>query len=393
MRSADSVVIAYMVISPIINGLGAAFSIATYLVYKYIYIWVSQQPVAEDTGGLFFPKAITHVFVGLYLQELCLMALFFLKKALPEAIIIIVLLVATIGVQYMINHAYGPLKNSLPISLAHLSYGMPNDEGHRNSLGDESEQKKVASGSATPNDNEGSDSRRASSSPTALGDEKSKSVITSPPMAPIPNPECPTVPNVHCEAPDSPGLPEEKGHWTTGHLADVQEQFRLREKWEHTRSSVHSHSRRASLVGGLTPPHHGEDGKLNIEMAELGKAHANGSEAESSSDDDEADDKGYFALPGGPGVIKPELDENDDPDAFFAPATKEPQPVIWIPEDPYGLAATEVAANMALEIQSTYRDAYMDNKGRIKITGPPPDDSWYGSSGRPKRLVSMPAFM
>lgn len=44
---------------------------------KYFFLWVYEQPHAQDTG-LFFPKAIQHVFVGLYVQQLCLAALFFL---------------------------------------------------------------------------------------------------------------------------------------------------------------------------------------------------------------------------------------------------------------------------------------------------------------------------
>jgi hypothetical protein len=69
-----------MVISPVINGFGACFFLFAALVYKYLFIWVYDQPPGSDTGGLFFPKAITHVFVGMYIQEVCLCALFFLAR-------------------------------------------------------------------------------------------------------------------------------------------------------------------------------------------------------------------------------------------------------------------------------------------------------------------------
>lgn len=56
-----------------------------------------------DTGGLFFPKAIQHVFVGLYVQQICLAALFFLARdergsasAVPEGALMIVLIVVTV---------------------------------------------------------------------------------------------------------------------------------------------------------------------------------------------------------------------------------------------------------------------------------------------------------
>lgn len=40
--------------------------------------------------------------------------------------------------QYILNNSYGPLLRSLPISLAHLSYGMPKEDGHEGSqIGDD----------------------------------------------------------------------------------------------------------------------------------------------------------------------------------------------------------------------------------------------------------------
>lgn len=96
--------IAYNVISPIINGFGAMFSIFSYLVYKYLFVWVVNQKPQMDTGGLFFPKAIGHLFVGMYIQEICLAALFFFARddrgkvsALPQAILTIILIVITVS--------------------------------------------------------------------------------------------------------------------------------------------------------------------------------------------------------------------------------------------------------------------------------------------------------
>jgi hypothetical protein len=96
-----------MVISPVINGFGALFFLLSAMVYKYLYIWVMDQPADSDTGGLFFPKAITHVFVGIYIQEVCLCTLFFLARdtkdnvsALPQAILMIILIVCTVSVLF-----------------------------------------------------------------------------------------------------------------------------------------------------------------------------------------------------------------------------------------------------------------------------------------------------
>lgn len=100
-------VIAYCVISPVINGFGAAFFVLSALVYKYLFIWVYDQPAEADTGGIFFPKAITHVFVGMYIQEVCLCALFFLARgsdskasAIPQGALMVVLIVCTASYLY-----------------------------------------------------------------------------------------------------------------------------------------------------------------------------------------------------------------------------------------------------------------------------------------------------
>jgi hypothetical protein len=99
------ITLGYSIISPIINGLAfAAFSLF-YLLYKYLFTWVNDQPHSSDTGGLFFPKAMQHIFVGLYVQQLCLCALFFLARdsnnnpsAIPEGALMVVLLVFTVGI-------------------------------------------------------------------------------------------------------------------------------------------------------------------------------------------------------------------------------------------------------------------------------------------------------
>jgi calcium permeable stress-gated cation channel len=141
------ITLGYSIISPIINGLAFAAFLFFYLLYKYLFTWVNDQPLSSDTGGLFFPKAIQHVFVGLYIQQLCLCALFFLARddrkspsAVPEGALMIVLIVLTaslwsdcpkklcshIGQAFFQNtmlNSYGPLIKFLPLTLADRSYG------------------------------------------------------------------------------------------------------------------------------------------------------------------------------------------------------------------------------------------------------------------------------
>lgn len=61
-------------------------------------------PASGDTGGLFYPKAMQHIFVGLYIQQICLCALFFLAQndqghpgAVVEGALMVVLIVFTVS--------------------------------------------------------------------------------------------------------------------------------------------------------------------------------------------------------------------------------------------------------------------------------------------------------
>jgi len=114
----------YSIISPIINGLAFAAFLLFYFLHKYLFTWVNDEPNSSDTGGLFFPKAIQHIFVGLYVQQLCLCALFFLAQndkgspsAIPEGALVIVLIIFTAFFQNIIRNSYSPLIKYLPLTL------------------------------------------------------------------------------------------------------------------------------------------------------------------------------------------------------------------------------------------------------------------------------------
>ena len=91
----------YSIISPLINGFAFVTFFLLYMLYKYLFTWVNDHPPSSDTGGLFFPKAIQHVFVGLYVQHISLCALFFKEtrnKSIPEGALMIVLIFLTVGI-------------------------------------------------------------------------------------------------------------------------------------------------------------------------------------------------------------------------------------------------------------------------------------------------------
>ncbi|GJE84045.1 DUF221-domain-containing protein [Phanerochaete sordida] len=124
------ITITYSVISPIINGLAFVTFVFFYFLWKYLFLWQLDQPRSGDSGGLFYPRALQHVFVGLYLQQLCLAALFFLARdengspsAIPEGVLMIVLIVLTAFFHLVLNGSYWPLISAIPLSLAHQTHG------------------------------------------------------------------------------------------------------------------------------------------------------------------------------------------------------------------------------------------------------------------------------
>lgn len=147
-----------MLISPIINGFACFTFYLFYQAWKYAFTWQLDQSPASETGGLFFPKAVQHIFVGMYVQQVCLAALFFLARdgnnrpsAIPMGVLMILLIFLTVrgvatapvldrSLRYLqvcfnilIADSYGPLESALPLSLAEKTYDANrNDEDEEN---------------------------------------------------------------------------------------------------------------------------------------------------------------------------------------------------------------------------------------------------------------------
>ncbi|KLT42385.1 DUF221-domain-containing protein [Cutaneotrichosporon oleaginosum] len=357
-----NIMITYMIISPVINGFGACFCMLAYFVYKYLYMWVMDLPPSADTGGLFFPKAITQIFIGFYIQEVCLCALFFLARneqnkvsALPQAILMIILIVLTAAFNWLIKTMYNPLKVSLPLSMADLSYGMP-DAGEElkraESRGEIVPKPPVEEKHPEIEDvhwdntalkwNEGAssgDEVERTTSATSAGDSTSPCNPTPEKKMSYSDPTPEKKPSYSEEDPHPHPQPFPQQHPESFELAEIGDSKR---RLSRTRRNSRISLRRRSRVD----------------------------EDEEPEEDPETQ---YFALPGGPGVIIHSAEEADDPGAFFHPATKDPQPPIWLPVDELGLGAEQNAANLALGVRSSTKNATMGSKGQVKIMGVPPE--------------------
>ncbi|KAG5729523.1 hypothetical protein E4T56_gene4603 [Termitomyces sp. T112] len=119
-----TIAFAYSVLSPLINLLALISFGMFYLAWKFLLLQVFDQPDHLETGGLYFPMAISNLFVGLYIEQICLACLFFLKvnndraPAIAEGVLMILLIVVTMVAQILMKHSFNPLISYLPMSLA-----------------------------------------------------------------------------------------------------------------------------------------------------------------------------------------------------------------------------------------------------------------------------------
>lgn len=110
--------IVYCCIAPLMLVFMVIIYSLFWVVYRYNVLYVYQ--FKNDTGGLLFPTAVYQLFTGIYVMEVCLAAFFFAQKntaCLPQAIIMIVILVLTIIYHRILLNNFAPLLRYLPITL------------------------------------------------------------------------------------------------------------------------------------------------------------------------------------------------------------------------------------------------------------------------------------
>jgi hypothetical protein len=113
--------IAYSCVSPIILFFSTLSLILLYVAHRYNILFVYDTGV--DMKGSAYPTALQHLFVGLYIAELCLLGLFATQlgnssgKASGPFVLMIILVVVTALYHTALNTALGPLMKYLPKTL------------------------------------------------------------------------------------------------------------------------------------------------------------------------------------------------------------------------------------------------------------------------------------
>ncbi|KAI8876936.1 DUF221-domain-containing protein [Backusella circina FSU 941] len=106
----------YAVISPLILPFIILYFALQYFVMLYQFLYVYE--LDFETGGRAYPKAIRHVYVGLFTSELTLIGLFAIRKnARGQLVLMVITFIVTIFVLAYYERAYQPLFKYLPISL------------------------------------------------------------------------------------------------------------------------------------------------------------------------------------------------------------------------------------------------------------------------------------
>ncbi|PKI85516.1 hypothetical protein MVES1_000346 [Malassezia vespertilionis] len=112
----------YMILQPIVSGFAAFSTLLLYFAYRYLFLYVFDCKPQNETGGLFFVKAISFTFIGLYVSTVVVALMYFFNSGSNTAfvafgVLTILLLVIQIAHHYFLMNSYGPLLYGVPLDL------------------------------------------------------------------------------------------------------------------------------------------------------------------------------------------------------------------------------------------------------------------------------------
>ncbi|KAI8149766.1 hypothetical protein BJV82DRAFT_642216 [Fennellomyces sp. T-0311] len=103
----------YSTIAPLILPFICLFFYLSYFVYLYQFLYMYE--MQYESGGLAFPRAIRHVYIGLYTWQLTMIGLLAIQQAVPQMVIMIITLVVSIFGLALYDKAFKPLFKYLPV--------------------------------------------------------------------------------------------------------------------------------------------------------------------------------------------------------------------------------------------------------------------------------------
>ncbi|KAL6880833.1 DUF221 domain-containing protein [Trichoderma novae-zelandiae] len=110
------IALSYACIAPLILVFSAGGMAFMAIIWKYNLLYVFD--TTTDSKGLFYPRALQHLLIGLYLAEICLIGLLILNSAYGPMGCVIALLLLTGLIHFLLRDAISRLMWSLPQTLA-----------------------------------------------------------------------------------------------------------------------------------------------------------------------------------------------------------------------------------------------------------------------------------
>ncbi|TEB37492.1 DUF221-domain-containing protein [Coprinellus micaceus] len=341
-----TITFAYSVLSPLINVLAFGSFGMFFLAWKFLLVQVFDQPDEAETGGMYFPMAVGNLFVGLYIEHLCLACLFFLRSsdegagAIVKGGFMLALLGITACVHVFMVHAFSPLYHYLPMSLATKKMAKkferekkrkegvdtrdPEDDEidlfsrHRIQSVRRRIQKKLKIKHQTVDLGLGKMEK-----PDVAIDERLKGRLSDSTVVSVSGPSTP--------------FSKEGGHESIP-LPEI--------KRQDTRDSTRSRASKKSKASS-------KRSRISFDEA---------APRVSKVDDTDSDDE----------------EEEDDTHAFDHPSTYQEQPWIWIPKDVLGLSEILAQDLRSGGVDASDVGAFMDEKGVVEVRRNPPDEEWTG---------------
>ena len=106
----------YAAIAPLVLGFAFVGLSLFYMAWRYNIFFVTDTQI--DTRGLIYPRALKHLFAGVYIAEICMIGLFAATVAIGPMVLMIAFLIFTILFNISLNSAIDPLLYNLPRTLA-----------------------------------------------------------------------------------------------------------------------------------------------------------------------------------------------------------------------------------------------------------------------------------
>ncbi|OZJ03650.1 hypothetical protein BZG36_03933 [Bifiguratus adelaidae] len=320
----------YAPIAPLILPFITIYFALYYVVFTYQLIYVYHQEL--QSGGLAFPKAIFQLFFGASLAELVLAAYFFTQipttgpQAIAQAVLMLALLGFTIGMWLVCKFQFDPLVEYLAIDL--LQLGQDFGIGAHPTAAMREMKAKL--------DGEGNFTERTAQ-------DKLNSQIRNQASQEVPPQGQSTAYNgYHGDLEDGnaetkQGLPGQLG----ARLRGLGNQFR----------------------------------KVGVDVNNQLTGNVRNAMAVMREDNNNFEQDFDFGFNRSKGAGLDGAENYDD--VYLHPAIVTPLPTIWLPQDILGVAQTQVEDYRTNGLNSTTEGAALTRKGRVTVSGDPPDLEYF----------------